>query len=81
MSHSYTFQSVNVRSEKSGKCSVCGKRRKRTRTFSQTINPYNKNEDGQQKTRDDILLELAIDAKTWEAEPLICATCEDGASA
>ena len=72
----YRFQEVKLRGAKSGKCSVCGKRRQRSTTFSQTINPFNKNADGVPKTREEILAELNEEARLWKATPLVCASCE-----
>ena len=37
-----TFEPVRLRATKSGKC-LCGKTLKRTYTFEQTINPFNRN--------------------------------------
>ena len=42
-----------------------GKKRQQTKTFSQTINPFNKNHDGTIKTRDDIWKELVIKCKEF----------------
>ena len=37
-----TFEEVSIHRCKSGKCRTCGKRRKRTKKFFQTLNPFNK---------------------------------------
>lgn len=42
-----------------------GKRRQKTRKFSQTLNPFNKNQDGSLKTREDILDELKGERDSW----------------
>ena len=46
---------------------VDGKKRKRQKTFEQTINPFNKNPDGSVKTRADIIKELNSECRKWEA--------------
>ena len=42
--------------------------KKRTKTFSQTLNPLNKNPDGSVRTRSDILAALRIEAVVWQRE-------------
>lgn len=42
-----------------------GKRRQRSKQFMQTINPYNRDSDGNVKTRGVILKELEGAAKLW----------------
>mgnify|MGYP000017638098 CR=1 FL=1 len=43
-----------------------GKRRQKK--FWQTLNPFNKNESGSPKTREEILVELQVDANNWKQE-------------
>lgn len=45
-----------------------GKRRQETKTFSQTINPFNKNADGQVKSRFEIMQELEEQRYQWLRE-------------
>jgi hypothetical protein len=70
----YTFEEVRLSATKSVKCK-CGKRVRRSKTFFQTINPFNKRTDGQMKCRSDICTELTADVKQWKAEPELCAAC------
>ncbi len=72
MIQSITFQEVNLRAEKSGKCVNCGKRRKRARKFWQTINRFNKTSQGKIKTSFDIMPELQEEARAWKEEPINC---------
>jgi len=65
-----TFEPVELRAKKSGKC-ICGKRRTRATTFSQTISPFNK-KDGRLKTRDEIGEELIIEKEKWLKESITC---------
>lgn len=44
-----------------------GKRRRETKTFSQTINPFNRDEAGNVKTREQIWRELHEAANEWTA--------------
>jgi hypothetical protein len=72
-----TFEEVKIYAEKSGKC-LCGKRRKRTTYFSQTLNPWNKNKKtGELKSRSEILDELYIKRDEWQKEQITCDYCYD----
>lgn len=71
-----TFREIAYYFEKSGKCSVCGKRRKRRTKIWQTYNPFNKRADGQVKTEREIADEIIAKGRAWEREPLVCAGCE-----
>ena len=42
-----------------------GKKRQKTKTFSQTLNPFNKNKNGTLKTRQQIWDEINIEADKW----------------
>ena len=72
MIQTITFREVSLRAEKSGKCIICGKRRKRTKKFWQTINQWNKTPQGRYKTSFDIMPELKEDARKWKTEPINC---------
>lgn len=67
-----TFDRIKLKAKKIGKC-PCGKRLTRQKTFSQTLNPYNK-KGGRLKTRDEIYRELEVEANEWTAELVHCAT-------
>lgn len=45
-----------------------GKSRQRTKTFMQTINPFNKNADGIIKNRVEIMAELSKERDAWLLE-------------
>lgn len=68
------FPPVTRTAYRNVKCVVCGKRRKRQKTFEQTINPFNRNAAGQPKTRREIWKELDEQSRAWQ--PTMCATCE-----
>lgn len=62
----YRFAAVKHPTTKTGKCPVCGKTVKRSRTFEQTLSPFNKNKaTGELKTRQEIGLELKFEAEAW----------------
>ena len=71
----YTFQKVERYVEKAVPCAGCGKRLRRKTTLRQTLSPFNKTEDGQVKTRQQILAELDVKAREWKAEPAWCQPC------
>lgn len=70
------FEEVSRWAEKTVKCAKCGKKIRRQRTFSQSINPWNKTADGRVKRRDDIIAELGAEIEKWKAEPELCRKCE-----
>lgn len=76
-SYTQKFESVPLPASKNLPCPGCGKKVRRSRTFSQTINPFNKNAAGQAKTRQEILAELRERAAAWKQEPEQCTPCAD----
>ena len=71
------FQVVELKFSKSGICPACGKSAIRTKKFFQTLNPFNKNDDGSVKTRDQIMVELSAQASKYRSETIYHAKCED----
>lgn len=65
----HVFEVVGLGATKTCKCSVCGKSMKRSSTFEQTLNPFNKTAQGKVKTREQILDELREEIKVWEQQP------------
>jgi len=53
----------------------CGRKLKRSFTWSHTINPWNRNGDGTVKTYGQIKAELAAVGAKWAPEPT-CVHCE-----
>ena len=70
--NSYTIRYEPVKRSKSKTfiCTVCGKRGRKSKTFQQTINPFNKNTVGEQKTVREIESELLSAAERWTPEPV-----------
>lgn len=71
-----TFQVVKVTAQKAGKCGICGKRTKRSRTFEASVNPYNKNENGSPKCYSEVHADVSKECDEWLGEPLFCTNCE-----
>ena len=65
MSPTYKFREVRHPSRKRGKCPACGKVVTRSIMFTQTLNPFNKNADGEVKTVNQIWVELQAASKEW----------------
>lgn len=61
----YRFQPIEHRERRTGRCPVCNRVVVRWRTFSQTQNPYNRNEDGTVKSVPDILKEIRAEGAKW----------------
>lgn len=72
----YIFEEIKLYGSKSGKCSVCGKSCTRSQKFSQTLNPFNKNKNGDVKTRQEIRAELQAELTDWRGKPPIHSRCE-----
>ena len=74
------FERIPLTFRKTVKCADCGKRLKRQRTFEQTLNPWNRNAEGQPKSRQEILASLREQGAEWKQQPETCSTCLDGAA-
>lgn len=74
------FKKLQRRSTKTGICTVCGKKCSLSKTFYQTINPFNKNSDGQVKTSREISDELDNEVKAWKEKPATHVKCQSKAA-
>ncbi len=73
----WRFEKVTWKGRQRGNCRVCGKMTRREKTFSQTLNPFNKNKERDRpKTWREIEIEVRDEARAWSKETPICATCE-----
>lgn len=72
----YVFEKVERRGSKRVPCSECGKKLVRSKTFTQTINPWNAHPDGTPRTRSEIWEALGIKVAEWRREPEHCAAHE-----
>ena len=50
---------------------INGKKVVRSKTFTQTVNPFNKNEDGTIKTRNEVYQSVKQEALEWSKEELL----------
>lgn len=72
------FQEIKQTAKRRIDCAGgCGKRLTRQRTFTQTVNPFNRNQDGHPKSIPEIREELRATAAKWEPTAY-CAACDDG---
>lgn len=64
-----TFQEIRIRAKRRGPCTKCGRRVDRIRYFAQTVNPFNKTEDGRPKTPAEVRAAVQADADAWAPPP------------
>lgn len=69
MKVTYTYDEVGHPATRTGACPTCGKKTRRSRTFTQTVNPFNKNEDGTMKTYTEVRADVRADAEAWNPDP------------
>lgn len=72
----YTYEEVSSRGFKSGPCAGCGKPAERSKTFTNTVNPFNRNEDGSVRTRREVFDHVNELRREWESSPVMHARCE-----
>lgn len=65
MSPLYSFTEVAISAQKKGVCPVCGRVVIRRERFWQTENPFNRNDDGTVRTREEIYAAVKADADAW----------------
>lgn len=70
------FEVVSRSVSKNGKC-YCGKRRVRSTTIENTINPFNKNKNGEIKSYEEVEADVQREAKEWCNEPITCDKCKN----
>lgn len=64
------YEEVRIVRWRNGKC-PCGKRHRSSKSFQQTINPYNCI-NGRRKNKEEIIQELEIEAEKWVNDPVHC---------
>ena len=70
------FQKVTWSSRVAGKCPKCGKNAVRHITITHTVNPYNRNENGIPKTREEVWEDVSTKGNLIKKEPVYHARCE-----
>lgn len=73
---SMTFDQVKRSASKSGICSKCNKKCKRNTTVTKTVNPFNKNKNGDIKTHKEVLEDVLEEIKEWKKKPVFHSRCE-----
>ena len=73
----YVFDRIEQRGYKVAKCSVCGRRLERQRTFGMTLNPWNRHPDGTVRSERDIREALKAEIAAWQQEPERHAKCAE----
>ena len=75
------FEEVKLSAMRSGKCLACGKRRSRSFSYMNTINPFNKNEDGAVRSYHEVNERVSKKLKDFmdkfDKRGFKCASCED----
>jgi hypothetical protein len=69
------FRELKQIGRRVGACEVCGKNVTRSKTFTMTESPFNKNEDGSVCTSSQIYDKLDKKVEEWKNEPLAHAKC------
>jgi hypothetical protein len=78
------YEQVTRQFTRNSPCPGCGRKVRRQRTFSQTINPWNQAGDGADrhvKTRQEIQEELAAQGLAWQAGADPCSRCKPAVTA
>jgi hypothetical protein len=70
------FAEIGMTYESNFVCNSCGKRRSRSKKFYQTLNPFNRDKDGNPKTPEQIRCEVNMEADDWLKKTKTCRTCE-----
>lgn len=65
----HTFEEIKVTVYKTATCPICGRRTRRSRTFAQTISPFNRHADGIQRTRREVRAAVQATAQAWKRDP------------
>ena len=60
----YDFERITAPATVTRKC-ACGKWSGRSKTFWQTVNPFNRNDDGTVKTRAEVAADVHREAAEW----------------
>lgn len=64
-----TYDVVKAGATRKGSCIVCGKKMSRSRTFSQTVSPFNRDENRVPKSYDEVLKAVREQALAWNPKP------------
>lgn len=68
-SYTVTYEQVSASTRRNGKCPTCEKHLRRQMTFTETVNPFNKNTDGTVKTWFEVNESVRLKAANWNPDP------------
>jgi hypothetical protein len=71
----YRYEEMRSTTRRRVTCKQCGTKFNRQRTFTQTVNPFNRNDGGTVKTRREVWRAVSAAAAAWQPDPL-CGKCE-----
>lgn len=78
----YRFEEITLPVTKTVPCRAgCGKKVRRSTTLSQTVNPWNRDADGNPKSEQQIRAELRKQAETWHPRNDIHPGCIEAPAA
>lgn len=69
------YRSITALATKVGKC-ACGKQRKRSARFYQTVSEFNRNALGHIKGSAEIRKEVEAEREAWLSQPITCNSCD-----
>jgi hypothetical protein len=75
------YEQVPLTAHKNLPCPACGKKVRRQRTFTETINPFRRDlTPGMSSTEvfQVVMKSLQAKADEWAKKPVLCTPCEDG---
>lgn len=62
------YPEITLSAFRLGVCPICGKTRKRSKTFTHTVNPLNRHADGTVKTREEVRADVVAIAAAWRPD-------------
>lgn len=65
------FEQISRPVKRSGKC-YGGFYHTQRRTFTNTVNPFNKNKDGSIKTPQQVFIDVRKESDKWASQPIEC---------
>jgi len=64
----HSFREIWTRRIARGKCRECGKALTRSKTFTHTVNPWNKTAAGDVKTSEEVWADVRAEADEWQPD-------------
>ena len=71
----YVYEQVTQQATKNLPCPSCGKKVRRSTTISNTVNPFNKNAEGEVRSRAEVRACVLDLAAQWQAQAEVCTPC------